>query len=159
MSLSLKELVKKVYRAFIMDTNQISAFSSVPPYSFSSPSIDYTRTCFDFFSSPSLLSPPLPSTRACFDFFSSPSLFSSLPFAKSGLAKSPFGRPSAGGFLGRCRRCSRIFLGALVSPRYPLSVSDSRPPVLHRSIARLMVTGGPKQRVKVKLNQRAHLFI
>ena len=31
-SLSLKELVKKVYRAFITDTNQISAFSSVPPY-------------------------------------------------------------------------------------------------------------------------------
>ena len=74
-------------------------------YSFSSPSIDYTCTCVDF--------------------FSSPSLFSSLPFAKSGLAKSPFGRPSAGGFLGRCRRCSRIFPGALVSPRYPLSVSDS----------------------------------
>ena len=37
--------------------------------SFSAPPIDYTRTCFDFFSSPSLLSPPLSYTRACFDFF------------------------------------------------------------------------------------------
>ena len=31
-SLSVKGLVKKVYRAFITDTNQIRPFSSVPPY-------------------------------------------------------------------------------------------------------------------------------
>ena len=35
-SLSLKGLVKKVYRAFITDTNQIQPFSFVPPYKLTS---------------------------------------------------------------------------------------------------------------------------
>ena len=52
-------------RCYSLQQRSISFGSDIVfGYSFSSPSIDYTRTCFDFFSSPSLSLLPFSYTRA-----------------------------------------------------------------------------------------------
>ena len=128
-------------RCYSLQQRSISFGSDIAfGYSFSAPSIDYTRTCFDFFSSPSLSLLPFSYTcaRACLTspLLPRPSAVTCRNGSISCTARYLSRVRCAGlarGFTGRCRRCSRIFPVLLVPPRYPLSVTTC-PSVLRRSI-------------------------